>query len=190
MRHFYSVNADGDILGTCVRPEGFQDDHDLSDPGCEHPLVIDHRRLSANIPEFDRFVEYVCQCPSSIEHCTCATTNLTEFYAEGSVLTPKPALTVVIDGAALGSPVSGDPLVRGPGATVTFQLQADVPDGHQVTVRTGGPASVLPAEAVLTFTAGQTPEIDLTAPGHNMVGGVAGRSKYVRRFCVQLRGVS
>jgi hypothetical protein len=188
MRHFFSVDADGVILGSCTAPGGYGDDHDLTDPECAHPTVIGHRRIGKSIPGFDRFVEYICPCSEVVEHCQCASTRASDAYAEGSELVIKPELTVLVDGQPLAESTPADTIVQTPGTTILLQLQADVPDGHQVTLRSSGIASVIREDLTLTFTEGQTEEAPLSAPAHGMVGGVRGFSKYVRQFMVPIKG--
>jgi len=188
MRHFFYTNSEGRLLGTTIKHGGYSDDHDLSDPGCSHPDVIRLLKHAATVEGFDRFVEYVCPCSSSDVDCPCAHNKVIEFYAEGSVLRPKSALLVLIDGVDIG-PVSASPVVRTPGATVVLKLAADVPDGSQIVLQMGGKASIMADGLTLTFAGGETPEVNLTAPALGMTGRVIGiGSKFVRQFSAQLKG--
>lgn len=187
MRHFFSVDAKGVILGASTYPGGYCDDHDLADPECTHPVAARHRRSAKSIPGFNRYVEYVCGCPDSEKHCQCPYLKQSEAYAEGSTLVDKALLAVLIDGVPTVN-LFPDDIERAPGTAVTLQLQASVPDGHQVTLKPGGSAAVMRGEVVLTFTGGLTQEISLVTPALGTRGAVQGASKYVRQFGIQLRG--
>ena len=188
MRHFMRVDADGRLIGVTIRVGGFDEDHALTDPSCAHPLALDQWKAANTVPNFDRFVEYVCSCDSSVEICPCPHTCLVDNYAEGSVLTAKPALTVLVDDVPLPELIATGPLLRTTGTTISLKLQGSAPDGHQVTLKPAGTAAIIPAEVVLTFNGGETDTVSLTAPATGMSGKVFSISKYVRQFLVQLKG--
>jgi len=190
MRHFLSVDASGAIIGMATRGGGFTDDHNLDDPSCMHPEALNHRKLSARDPRFDRFVEYVCPCTSEELNCTCECPRdrASDHYADGSALVAKPALTVLIDGASVGDPIGSTPHSRPTGSAVSLKLLADVPDGHQVIVRTSRSAAIIREETMLTFSGGETGSLELKAPANGVTGLVAGASKYVRPFKVMVQG--
>jgi len=188
VRHFFFTSADGQLLGSATAPGGYNDEWDLSDPGCGHPLVVGQLKSAAKVANFDRFVEFVCPCPSSVGCCSCPDDKIVETYAEGSVLMTKAILTVLVDSVSTET-VAADSITRPVGSTITLKLQGDIPDDEQIVVRNAGKVALLPEELTLTFTDGETPTVDLTTPAIGMVGMVLSPgSKYVRQFRIMLQG--
>ncbi len=135
-------------------------------------------------------ISHACACTPGDTDCPHANEGYADYYVddpEGTpVLTAKAALTILVDGVSV--PVNdGTPIEKTPGASVTLKLQASVPDDTAVTLRREG-AVIYPSDPVLTFTAGETNEVTLTAPGQGQVGGLSVCETLVRPVRVNLLG--
>lgn len=185
MKHYLRFDATGKLVGEHKFTGGFPEG---CDPSC--PDTTDETALwiRGQYPDTDSYFEYVCPCPSNVRFCKCAQTRTADSYlAGGTVLTPKPVITLVVDSLSVDQNTLDSPLVKVPGASITFQLAgADVPDGTVVEIRRAS-GGLLPDLAAsfpfnLTFTTGVTEQVTLTAPLHGFTGGLwlAG-DKYVNR---------
>lgn len=187
MKHFLRINHNGEIIGSISTKGGFSDEHDMSDPNNNHPIVVAQRKLEEGQPDFARHLTYECPCPRETETCKCVHNYKKMAYVDDGVLVGKPVLTVLVDGEPATTNYDRGSVERTPRSTVKFKLAASVPDGHRVLLKSRGPSHILRQDVELVFTGGTTQEIDLTSPAHGMSGWVVGLSKYVRPFRLELR---
>lgn len=188
MRHYFKVGSDGTVIGVASIDGGFTDELDLSDELNQHPTVVAHREFAQTEENFQGFLRWDCACPAEETVCHCPHKKFVDYYVDNGALILKTPLTVVVDDADQADLIAQTPLDYPPGTSVVVKLRAAVPDGTTVTVVGKGKASIIQADTVLTFTAGESTPVTLKAPAQGTIGRVIGSSRLIRQFSVALRG--
>lgn len=189
MRHYLWYRTDGELGNAETRSKGWPAHADPRDPNTTDPTAqwLRGRRPAAE-PDFGGFVAYDCDCDPSVVSCRCPYTMLMTHYFDGQSLIEKPVSSVEVD----GRPVTGintDINDCVPGSPVSCVIRAEVEDGHQLLVsNVDAPFKLLDAPVTVTFTGGVSSPIVVTAPPQGVAGAFQGKSKYVRYFCVIIRG--
>ena len=185
MRHYLRYDKNGELVGCDTRHGGWPDGADPRDAGTQD-LAAQRVRKKRGAGQFVSWAAYDCPCPSSERTCLCPHGVLDHHYYNGVVIFPKPQLTVIVD----GEPYGGEELRRSPGSTVSLRLVAATTEKHQVLLEsvTKDHASLFEGSLALTFVGGQTNTVELIAPPQGVLGAATGRSKYVRKFNVLIRG--
>jgi len=190
MTHYLFHDANGELTGYAPGFMAWDGDPLASSPP---PEIGTHARnvrdnMLGNMGCTDGVSED-CACDLGDYDCSHAQQYLNEKYVDvggTDALTDKPALTILVDGVAHPE-FDQTPIPKTPGSTVTLKLQATVPDGTQVTLKSEG-AAVVQGDQVLTFTSNETNEIDMVAPSQGALGGLIGKSKLIRLVIVPILG--
>ena len=187
MRHYIRYNSIGVLVGCDTRTHGWPVGADPRDPNTEDSAAIwiQKRRSNSKAP-YAGWAAYDCPCTRSVGSCHCASKMLPDHYFNGTVLFPKPALTVEVD----GFPVVGGRLTATSDSQVVLVLRAAVPEGCEVVVADtrGNLSSVLAEPATLVFSNGTTAPLHLTVPSQGISSSIKGINKYVRSFVLTLQG--
>ena len=189
--HYLWHDSSGRICGVSPGHYGWGGE-DPTDPGVSadtHAYNVRDFMLNGAGMGITGGIDHACACAPGDDACQHAEEGFRDYYVDvggTGLLTAKAALTILVDGVS--HPVhDGTPIQKTPGATVTLKLQAAVPDGTEITLQRAGGA-IYGSDPTLTFTSGETNEINLTAPAQGAEGGLYGISKLVCAVIVNLVG--
>lgn len=187
MRHYIRYDSDGALIGCDTHSRGWPLGADPRDPDTTNgaALRVRGRRLLGKVP-YEGWAAYDCPCGRSVVSCQCAYRLLPDHYFNGTVLFPKPALTIEVDGAVI---LDGK-LSAVPNSQVLVVLKAATPDGHEVVVSdfVGNLSPLLTEPLTMSFNGGVTESVGLTVPPQGISSSVRGISRYVRGFSLTLQG--
>jgi len=170
MRHYIWYDLTG-RLGASLDHPGAWIGKDLSDPDVPDQSMQELRDAFINDDGFVECIPYDCDCLAYDYTCDCAVLHIEDYFWSGTGLQLKYVLTAVVDGTPV--PHMAD-LDKTADATVTYKLTcAEAPDGLEVELQDydGAPMLDTPSPRTLTFTSGETEQINLTVP----VMGLKGR---------------
>jgi len=190
MRHYIRYDGNGELIGCDTRTGGWPVGADPRDSNTSDPTAqwLNKQRVSAGLT-CAGWAAYDCPCPRDKQSCLCPYGVVDFHYFNGVVLFPKPQLTVIVNGAPYdGSTVRAAPVVVPAGSTVTLQLLAATIPGHQTELQSVTKDQAAMLTPTLTFADGQSNVVNLIAPPQGVTGILTGRSKYVRRFFVTIKG--
>ena len=191
MRHYYGYTSSGKLWWTFVHTGGFPAGCDLDDPTCTDPLVV-HLLANYNVNQVSTetlqgIVSYDCPCGPSVGICDCPPTTRAASYYDGTLLTPRPLVNVLIDSTIVSN---NDNLTRYPSQLFTIKIQAvtpsEIPDGSTATVV----SEILLEDGseTLTFTNGVTNEVALRAPAQGIKAHLFVEGDLVCPFRVFIKG--
>lgn len=185
MRHYIRYSTTGELVGVDVRSFGWADGVDPNDPDTTDKVAKFLRSRRSETQSHVGWVAYECPCPRSRDACKCPHALIDDHHFNGHVLFPKPELTVLVNGLPAEQTTNVVP-----GSDVAIKLLAATPEGHKVTVTpvAGYIGELINAPEILTFSGGESNTLTVVAPQQGITGSVTGRSNYVRRFNVALRG--
>ena len=188
MRHWYFYDSDGVIRGQSVSYSGYDVGGDPNDPDTTCAQCQNDRQHNLVEPGNTGAVAYDCVNPEVVglpdpDPCDpdCFIQAQTH-YINGGVLTAKPTVQMVIDGAAAVDidPLNAYTVQKTPLLPISFKfVGAGVPDSHQVTLVMDGVGILSPSDLTLTFAGGETNTVNLVAPPQGLKGGCYWTSKYV-----------
>jgi len=198
MKHWLIYDNDGLILGAERHPDGWPAGVDPNDAGTSNAAAMNSRtRLDASepqhLPTMAGWVLYECPCVSDSNpgNCLCVEARIADSYRAGDNVLTKPTIDLVVDGVVTPPTTLSTPVDKVPGAAVTLKLVVDtgaVDDGHQVVLRRAGTPHLSQADVILTFTGGETNQVNLVAPGQGMIGCLRGISSRVASKHLHIRG--
>lgn len=163
-------------------PEGY----DLTANSPTHPLAVANKAAHANDPSFGGFLPFDCNCGDDAL-CSCASNKSFTHYVAGGQLVAKPDLVMKVNGQVVVSSEEA-PVTLTPGATFTFSLESNVPDGTSVGLDFIG-ARLAPVLPTLTFTNGVA-SCSLQAPSQGVTSRVCQRQmiKLLKPFNLYVLG--
>lgn len=200
MRHFLGYKSSGEIISVdSYLPGGWPSSCDmcqgnckvLEDPDCRLPNAVSMRTKRAKSkPELIGWLAYDCPCSPSVKRCVgCFNDFIAHHYVDvdNKKFVLKPATKMILSGREIKSRSVFD---ARPVTILKFKVVGDAPDGAVVDVATGGVADITPGEnfTKLTFTGGETEELELIAPSHGLKGQCGIFGKYVVPQMFYLRG--
>ena len=185
MKHYFSYDANGKLLSTETMYGGFQQHHDFLDENCNDPVVVSLRTSRTAMGGIG-FVEYDCDCESSVGTCECAGNKYLDSYVSNGSLVPRFDYNIVLDGTTT---VQDEATVNyAPGTTISVQLtNSAAPDGTTIAISRRGNANLMLNDLNLTFVSGQTTSFNITAPAQGLSGWLIlyGDKAQCKKFAVQ-----
>lgn len=191
MKNWYGVGEEGQIVTVEVRAHGWPDECDWNDPDCTDTRVsvLRAKRNEAGIVEFKA---WDCPCPAEMRVCNCHNARIANYRVQDGLWVAKPDTEMVIGGVTYPYSTDNKQFAKVTAeSSVTFKVTGpEIPDGAKVRVDWQGlDAAHAENPIILTFTGGESAEINLTAP---LVGGVTRvriSGGYIKPTVINLRGV-
>lgn len=175
MKHYFSYDANGQLIGIHVHSHagtklnGWGADCCLEDPDCEHHVAKHLREKILGSTAAVGFIPYNCSCSPTEQECQCTSLIVATKRVSEGVLVSKVRGAFVKGGEILPE---NTVLTQTPGEKFLMKMVAvGVPNGTTVRlIDRPGVALFSPSPVDLTFTDGETPEIEVTTPAQGLTG--------------------
>jgi hypothetical protein len=168
VKHYLSYDSAGKPVGIHTHSHsgtklgGWPDDCQLDNPTCPNPTSKWFRENIIGQNGAVGFVALNCDCSPTEGVCSCASEAFSTMKVVNGVLVDRLQGSLIKNGSLVAT---GSKIKAPPGTKLAFSIACvGVPDGSTVGVFHKGAIVLEESPLTLTFTSGQTPTFEVTAP--------------------------